>query len=58
MAGLTKGTRVSYRLRNEIRHGVVVGIDTGTIAGTYYIVRNSASGLRHAVLPQYITAVY
>jgi len=50
------GQRVSYRRRGQMRHGTIVGIEVGSIAGTYYIVRADASELRHAVLPAEIIA--
>ena len=48
------GQRVSYQRRGNIYSGVIEAIDCGSIAGTYYWIRNDASQIRNAVLPQQI----
>lgn len=48
------GRRVSYWRRGNLYCGVIEAIDQGSIAGTFYWVRNDASQIRNTVLPEQI----
>lgn len=54
MMGIEIGQRVSYKRRGTIRHGTVVAFRMAGFTGLSYVVRDDASGIEHAVLPQHI----
>lgn len=48
------GQRIDHKRRGKVYTGRVIGIDEGTLCGPYYWVRDQASDIRMAVLPQQV----